>query len=92
MFFFLNNCGGGFSDFKKTMSGEKITTNDEFLIKKKDPLSLPPQYEKLPIPNTKQKTLQSNSIETVLGSSKNKDQKIIGTSSIEKIILEELKK
>ena len=34
---FLNSCGGGWSNFKKTMTGEKVTNTDEFLIKKKDP-------------------------------------------------------
>ena len=47
---FLNSCGGGWSNFKKTMTGEKVTNTDEFLIKKKDPLVLPPEYEKLPLP------------------------------------------
>ena len=50
----LNNCGG-WKNFTKTMSGEKVTTTDEFLIKKKDPLALPPGYEELPLPNTKKK-------------------------------------
>ena len=53
LFLLLQNCGGGWSDFKKTMSGQKVTSTDEFLIKKKDPLILPPEYEKLPLPKTK---------------------------------------
>ena len=45
------------------MSGEKVTNTDEFLIKKKDALVLPPEYEKLPEPNSKKKKkvkIQSN--------------------------------
>ena len=37
------------------MSGQKVTNTDEFLIKKKDPLVLPPEYEKLPLPKTGKK-------------------------------------
>ena len=53
----LNNCSG-WKNFTKTMSGEKVTTTDEFLIKKKDPLALPPGYEELPLPNTKKEKYQ----------------------------------
>ena len=37
-YIFLISCGNNWSEFKKTMSGEKVTNTDEFLIKKKDPL------------------------------------------------------
>ena len=30
-------------------------TSDEFLVKKKDPLVLPPDFETLPLPNSKKK-------------------------------------
>ena len=53
--FFLISCGNNWSEFKKTMSGQKVTNTDEFLIQKKDPLILPPEFEKLPLPNTKKK-------------------------------------
>ena len=36
---------------KRGVSGEKTTTTDEFLVKKKDPLTLPPDYENLPTPS-----------------------------------------
>ena len=42
--FFLNSCSG-FKMQKKSSSGE------EFLIDKKDPLILPPEFSKLPKPN-----------------------------------------
>ena len=55
LFIFLINCGGGWADFKKTMSGQKTTNTDEFLIKKKDPLVLPPEYGELPLPKSNKK-------------------------------------
>ena len=35
---------------KRGLTGEKQLSTDEFLVKKKDPLVLPPDYENLPIP------------------------------------------
>ena len=36
---------------KRGLTGEKRKSADEFLIQKKDPLILPPDYENLPIPD-----------------------------------------
>ena len=36
---------------KRGLTGEKITSTDEFLVKKKDPLILPPDFENLPTPS-----------------------------------------
>ena len=35
---------------KRGLTGEKVVTTDEFFIKKKDPLVMPPDYENLPTP------------------------------------------
>ena len=40
------------SEAKKVLSNEKIKTTDEFLVKKRDPLVLPPNYKDLPKPGT----------------------------------------
>ena len=65
---------------------------DEFLVKKKDPLILPPDFEKIPLPNSKKNKNKNSSVQSVLntkekttGSSKNK-------SKLETMILKELKK
>ena len=47
----LYSCGG-FSEAGKVLRNEKVTTTDEFLVKKKDPLVLPPDYNKLPEPGS----------------------------------------
>ena len=39
------------SEVKRGITGEKVTSTDEFLIKKKDPLVMPPDYENLPTPD-----------------------------------------
>ncbi len=39
------------SSVKKGLTGEKENSTDEFLIKKKDPLIIPPDFEDLPTPD-----------------------------------------
>ena len=48
---FMSGC----SSIKKTLSGGSEKNTDEFLVKKKDPLVLPPEFNDLPKPQ-KQKT------------------------------------
>ena len=92
IFIFLNGCGGSWGEFKETMSGQKVTNTDEFLIKKKDPLVLPPEYEKLPLPKTGKQKSNVNTIETVLKSNKTKNSDSKVSTDLENMILEELRK
>ena len=39
-------------DAKKVFKNEKVKTTDEFLVKKKQPLELPPDYSNIPKPNS----------------------------------------
>ena len=39
------------SSVKRGLTGEKSLSTDEFLVKKKDPLILPPDFEDLPLPD-----------------------------------------
>ena len=48
--FFVTSCNT-MNTAKKALTGEKRSTTDEFLVKKKDPLILPPDYENLPVPD-----------------------------------------
>ena len=91
-FIFLINCGGGWGDFKKTMSGQKTNNTDEFLIKKKDPLVLPPEYGELPLPKSNKKKSQEVSIENILRSNDNTKNETKASSDLENMILRELKK
>jgi hypothetical protein len=47
----LNSCGG-FKEAGKVLRNEKTKTTDEFFVKKKQPLVLPPDYDKIPEPGT----------------------------------------
>ena len=48
------------SDAGKVLRNEKINNSDEFLVKEKDPLILPPDYNTLPKPGTIQETQKSD--------------------------------
>lgn len=51
IYFFLVSCGS-LSNAGKILRNEKIKTTDEFLVKKKEPLVLPPDYNKIPVPGS----------------------------------------
>ena len=50
----------GCQDVKKGFSGKKIDEGEEFLVIKKNPLVVPPDFEKMPLP--KNETYNTNSI------------------------------
>ena len=62
LFIFLYSCGGSFDSIKRGLTGQKENSADEFLVKKKDPLILPPDYENLPTPDNTNIALEENSI------------------------------
>ena len=49
LFLFISSCET-MTSVKRGLTGEKIKSTDEFFVKKKDPLILPPNYESLPTP------------------------------------------
>jgi len=51
LIFFTTSCGGTFDSVKRGITGQKRQSTDEFLIQKKDPLILPPDFENLPSPD-----------------------------------------
>ncbi len=53
-FIFLTNCQG----VRDNLSLKKKANSDEFLVQKKNPLVLPPDYESLPKPMKKRKIVK----------------------------------
>lgn len=84
---------GGLNDAKKVLRNEKISNTDEFLIQKKDPLVLPPDYEKIPEPGTvvKKKVDEKDKIRKILNSSKKDNISKNQSSSTEESILEKIR-
>ena len=58
------------SSVKRGLTGGKDTSTDEFLIQKKDPLILPPDYKNLPTPEEEAATIEEiSNFEKTLGTS-----------------------
>ena len=51
LFIFLVSCADSFDSVKRGLTGSKKSSADEFLVKKKDPLIFPPDFENLPTPD-----------------------------------------
>ena len=89
----LNSCGG-VENAAKVLRNEKIETTDEFLIKKQEPLILPPDYNNIPKPGSlsKKKVDESDKIKKILKSSDNKKIKKRENSSVEESIINRIRK
>ena len=55
MLILISTSCGTLSDAGKIMRNEKITSTDEFLVKKKEPLTLPPDFAEIPEPGSLEK-------------------------------------
>ncbi len=91
LIFVLHSCGGGFKDARKVLTNEKITTTDEFLIKKRDPLTLPPDYDKLPEPGTNVRSNDQKKINDILKMEREKSNSGKNSLSLEKSILDKIR-
>ena len=90
---FLYSCGSA-SDAAKVLRNEKIRNTDEFLVKKRDPLILPPDYNTLPEPQSIEKIKKKNEkkIEKILEISEEESSTTKGSSSVEKSIINKIRK
>ena len=48
--FLITACADTWGSVKRGLTGQKQNSTDEFLVEKKDPLVLPPDFEDLPAP------------------------------------------
>ena len=55
----------GCTTMKKGFESQRKNSTDEFLVEKKKPLVMPPDFEKLPIPNQNQKNSQKENINQI---------------------------
>ena len=87
----LTNCGS----MQKAFDPQNKNTSEEFLVKKKSPLSMPPSFEELPVPSNEKvnKKSQINNIESLI-TEKNSNEKLETVESdkdFEQSILEKIK-
>ena len=95
--FVLYSCQG----VKDALSGKKYESSDEFLVIKKNPLVLPPDFNNLPEPEDPVQMTREESIETeiddILSSIKSKDipkdkiESSTSNSTTEDFVLDQIK-
>ena len=90
----MNSCGG-FSDAGKVLRNEKTRTTDEFLIKKREPLTEPPDLKELPTPSSsgaKSSEESQSGIKKILKVEESTNTNRSKSSPIENLIINEIRK
>ena len=95
LFLFLLSCG----TVKEGFSNQKKNNSDEFLVEKKPPLVIPPNYNELPMPKNDQQNKidsdNSNTIKSLLQSTDNLQTSTEAkdtSTNFEKSIIKKIKK
>ena len=90
-FFLITSCGS-VKDAGKVLRNEKVKNSDEFLVKKKDPLELPPNFDEIPEPGRSiKKENKKEKINKILKIPKNTETEK-NTSTLEEVILKSIRK
>ena len=92
---FLFSCGTA----KKAFTNQKKNSSDEFLVEKKSPLVMPPDYDDLPVPksseNNDKKKNSNNKIQDLITNNENKNTDSLNDNtqgdSFEKSLFEKIK-
>ena len=87
--FFLNSCG----TIKKGFENPKKNSSDEFLVEKKSPLVMPPEFDELPIPNTQKnnESVKDSNIKKMISEKKSEKNKDVLNEDLEGSILDKIK-
>jgi len=88
---FITSC----NSVKKAFDPERKNSSEEFLVEKKSPLSMPPEFDELPIPSNEKvdKESQVSNIESLI-TEKNSNEKVEIVESdkdFELLILDKIK-
>ena len=89
----LSSCAG-IGDIPKILRNEKVKTTDEFLVKKREPLTQPPASRELPSPESlkKEDKEEKSSIESILKKQKKSNSNESSSSSAEDFIISQIRK
>ena len=98
IFFLVTACASSWDDIKKGLGGAKRTSTDEFLVRKKEPLVMPPKWKNLPEPGAIMKSddevREATDIEELIKLEKDKESSTNyeqGDGSLEESILKRIK-
>ena len=87
--FLITSC----ESMREGLTGSKNQSTDEFLVKKKDPLVLPPDFENLPNPSERQVSVEEmTSFEKTLKKQTISESSSATENSVEESILNQIKK
>jgi len=87
--FLITSC----ESVREGLTGSKNLSTDEFLVKKKDPLVLPPDFENLPNPSERQVSVEEmTSFEKTLKKQTISESSSATENSVEESILNQIKK
>ena len=74
LYILVSSCG----TVKEAFTNQKKNSSDEFLVEKKSPLTMPPDYNDLPVPKSKNdKEENSSNIESLITNNEKGNKKII---------------
>ena len=94
LYIFVSSCG----TVTEAFTNQKKNSSDEFLVEKKSPLVMPPDYNDLPVPNTQNNNVgeNSNNIESLITNNEKGDKKNNNSEgsgqNLEKTLLNKIKK
>ena len=91
LIFLLHSCG----TIKEGFTNQKKTSSDEFLVEKKSPLVMPPDYSELPFPKKKanEEVSETNKIKELVSNDNNENNKTNNPNlSFEELLLEKIRK
>ena len=98
IFFLITACTSSWEDVKKGLGGEKRTSTDEFLVRKKEPLVMPPKWKNLPEPGGAMKSddevREATDIEELIKLGRNKESSTNyeqSSGDLEQLILKKIK-
>ena len=61
LIFLVTSCADSWGNVKRGLTGAKQKSTDEFLVQKKDPLILPPDFDSLPSPSAREEAIEEMS-------------------------------
>ena len=90
IFFILISC----STVREGFQNNKKNNSDEFLVEKKSPLVMPPDFNKLPIPRNKNenKELTQNSLKELIQDNNNSSANSNASKNFQESLIDKIKK
>ena len=92
IFLILISCSS-FKEAGKVLRNEKTNTTDEFLVKKREPLVLPPDFKEIPEPGSikKENNSEQQKLKIILKAPNNENSNS-SSSNVEKSIIDKIRK